>query len=90
MEEFRKNIVLLDIFYGKMSFQRLEEDLAYDGLDMIGEWYTTSTSVPYTENNMQKIASLWLKGNSFQLQCGWALLARRFNNSLAAATPCSD
>ena len=43
MEEFRKNIVLLDIFYGKMSFQRLEEDLAYDGLDMIGEWYTTST-----------------------------------------------
>ena len=43
VEEFRKNIVLLDIFYGKMSFQRLEEDLAYDGLDMIGEWYTTST-----------------------------------------------
>ena len=67
MEEFRKNIVLLDIFYGKMSFQRLEEDLAYDGLDMIGEWYTTSTSVPYTENNMHKIASLWLKDNSFQL-----------------------
>lgn len=37
LEYSRTNLVYIDMFYGKMSYQRLEEKIAYSVFDMIGE-----------------------------------------------------
>ena len=34
-----KNWIMVNMFYGKMSYQELEEELTYDFFDMIGKWH---------------------------------------------------
>ena len=44
---YQKNALVVEIFYGKMSYQKLEEYLPYDGFDALGKVsliiFTTST-----------------------------------------------
>jgi len=51
MKEISRNVLLVNIFYGKMSYQKLEEQFAYDVHDMIGEksYKTTVSLVPKQE-----------------------------------------
>ena len=34
---YQKNVLVVEIFYGKMSYQKLEEYLPYDGFDALGK-----------------------------------------------------
>ena len=52
-----KNNVRVDIFYGKMSFQLLEEEMAYDGFSLLGMLYRQIATRSETLNGIVVMTS---------------------------------
>ena len=55
---YQKNVLVVEIFYGKMSYQKLEEYLPYDGFDALGKTLSVNFSVSEMFGNRASIIIL--------------------------------